>query len=229
MDDSHPKNTISPSPEMRFWLVPLTLPPVGIHPLLPCPRGFGRASPSQRQLSEAYHPPKSFIESFLKLSFISRRCSSTYRPAPAPPVPPAATPASGTQGVPRRIQGSGALPACPVPQHPVGASPRLGAQHGSPRPAFPLLLKVRRKAAVPMQGRARGVIACLAFTKSKRESNQNIPLFSASTPAGTWPNPALVAPRAPAMPHAPARREAQGKQKRRLGVLRVFGSFFFFF
>lgn len=50
------KTLFPPSPGMRFWLVPLTLLPAGIHPVLLCPRGFRGASPSQRQLPEPYHP-----------------------------------------------------------------------------------------------------------------------------------------------------------------------------
>lgn len=34
------KTLFPPSPGMRFWLVPITLLPAGIHPVLLCPRGF---------------------------------------------------------------------------------------------------------------------------------------------------------------------------------------------
>ncbi|XP_064898524.1 microtubule-associated serine/threonine-protein kinase 3 isoform X7 [Columba livia] len=48
------------------------------------------------------------------------------------------------------------------------------------------------------------------YQKQKRKQPKIFPFFSASAPAGTWPNPALGAPRAPATPRA---RPAEKRKK----------------
>jgi len=228
------KTPFPPSPGMRCCPVPLA------PALARCRQGFTGVTPSLRfrvSVSTAAIAPRTLSPPNRSLKVFSSCLSSPgaagaltaprqhrhRRQQPPQHRPPAASHAgSGTLRLfpAARCPGARWVP----PRRGTAAAPALGT---APR-ARRFLCCWRLAAGRPFPGGAEREVRSRAslLPKAKEKATQMSPAM-ARAPAGTLPKPGPVAPHARAAWCAPARREAQGKQKRRLGVFGVFGLLIF--